>query len=73
VQALVEAEGELSTPADQVLTDEAGRFQLRVRPGRYMLRVRTPVEAAGEDRITAALPAVMCEAGQRVQRDIRLD
>jgi hypothetical protein len=69
-QALVEAEGELSTPADQVLTDAAGRYQLRVRPGRYLLRTWAPAEVGGEDRIVAMSSALAVQGGQQVQQDI---
>ena len=48
--------------ADQVLTDNRGRFHLRVRPGRYRLRVWTPAAQAGDGRVIAALPAVTCSA-----------
>jgi hypothetical protein len=72
VQALVEAEGELSTPADQVLTDEQGRYQLRVRAGRYRLRVWAPAEGAGDEYVVATLPAITSSARQTVRRDVRL-
>jgi hypothetical protein len=72
VQALVEAEGELSTPADQVLTDERGQYQLRVPPGRYRLGVWAPAERAGDEQVVATLPAIASSARQTVRRDVRL-
>jgi hypothetical protein len=72
VQALHEAEGEESTPADQVTTDPWGRYQLRVRSGVYRLRVWTPGARAAEEQAFSALPSVELEAGQVARRVVRL-
>jgi hypothetical protein len=72
VQALVAGDGDLGAPADQVLTDSRGEYHLRLRPGRYRLRVWEPAERAGEERVVAALPDVTCKARAKQQRIIRL-
>jgi hypothetical protein len=72
VQALHEAEGDESTPADQVITDGWGRYQLRVRPGRYRLHVWVPGERAGSEEVYTPVPTVAAEAEQTVRRVLRL-
>jgi hypothetical protein len=50
VQLLPTAEGPTSTPTDQFLTNEDGRFELLVPPGDYLLRVWTAAGHVGEPR-----------------------
>jgi hypothetical protein len=50
VQLLPAAEGPTSTPADQVMTDGDGQFELLVPPGDYLLRAWTADGLVGAQR-----------------------
>jgi hypothetical protein len=54
IQAIPAAEGARATPADQMLLDAPGPFELHLRPGDYLVRAR---DASGKVRFEAALSA----------------
>ncbi|MFL5338618.1 MAG: hypothetical protein ACJ8F7_00490 [Gemmataceae bacterium] len=59
-------------PFDQVVTEAAGAFALRVPAGSYKLRVWALPDGADKDVLTAVVPAQTYAAGQKVTRDIRI-
>lgn len=56
VQAIPAAEGPQATPADQLLLDAPGPFELHLRPGDYLLRAR---DATGKVRFEATRTAAL--------------
>lgn len=54
IQAVPAAEGSRATPADQMLLDAPGPFELHLRPGDYLLRAR---DASGKVRFEATRAA----------------
>ena len=58
-------------PADQVTTDEQGRYELRLRPGRYRTRVWAAGERIGDERVIATTENLTLAERERMERIVR--
>jgi hypothetical protein len=70
VQAIPSDEGADATPADQMLTDALGRYELKVPPGHYEVRVRSMDREKQMERLRAQIGEVKCGINQDQELNI---